>query len=59
MKEESKGSKHRNKHSLWNQPVGRLSKHESLRLLGTRERLYIPVTQVQTLLLLLIMTAQK
>jgi hypothetical protein len=55
MKGERQGSKHRNKHSLWNQPVGRLSKHESLRLLGTGEHLYIPVTQVQTLLLCVVL----
>lgn len=46
MKDERRGSKHRLKHSLWNQPVGRLSKHGNLRLLNTGEHLYIPVTQV-------------
>jgi hypothetical protein len=56
MKEERRGSKHQHKHSLWNQPVGRLSKHGNLRLLSTGEHLYIPVTQVQRLLLVLIMT---
>ncbi|XP_069677662.1 rab3 GTPase-activating protein catalytic subunit [Periplaneta americana] len=40
-----RGSRHRHKHSLWNQPVGRLSKHGNLRLLKTGEHLYIPVTQ--------------
>lgn len=49
MKEERRGSKRRHKHSLWNQPVGRLSKHGNLRLLITGERLYIPVTQVPSL----------
>lgn len=33
------------KHSLWNQPEGRKSKHPTLRLLNTGEALYIPVTQ--------------
>ncbi|XP_063237642.1 rab3 GTPase-activating protein catalytic subunit isoform X2 [Bacillus rossius redtenbacheri] len=35
----------RHKHSLWNQPVGRLERHGDLRLLHTGEHLYIPVTQ--------------
>lgn len=33
------------KHSLWNKPVGRLSKHGNLKLLETGDQLYIPVTQ--------------
>lgn len=33
------------KHSLWNKPVGRLSKHGNLKLINTGEQLYIPVTQ--------------
>ncbi|XP_023712978.1 rab3 GTPase-activating protein catalytic subunit isoform X2 [Cryptotermes secundus] len=49
MKEKRRGSKHRHKHSLWNQPVGRLSKHGNLRLLNTGEHLYIPVTQEPSL----------
>lgn len=33
------------KHSLWNKPVGRLSKHGNLKLINTGEQLYIPITQ--------------
>lgn len=33
------------KHSLWNQPVGRLSKFGNLKLLKSGDPLYIPVTQ--------------
>lgn len=33
------------KHSLWNKPVGRLSKHGNLKLIKTGEQLYIPITQ--------------
>ncbi|KAJ9596359.1 hypothetical protein L9F63_012634 [Diploptera punctata] len=47
-KDDRRGSRHRHKHSLWNQPVGRLSKHGNLRLLRTGEHLYIPVTQEPT-----------
>lgn len=42
---EEDGANKRVKHSLWNKPVGRLSKHGNLRLLKTGEQLYIPVTQ--------------
>ncbi|PSN30908.1 Rab3 GTPase-activating protein catalytic subunit, partial [Blattella germanica] len=44
-KDERRGSRHRHKHSLWNQPVGRLSKHGNFRLLKTGDHLYIPITQ--------------
>lgn len=33
------------KHSLWNKPVGRLSKHGNLKLIKTGEQLFIPITQ--------------
>lgn len=33
------------KHSMWNQPVGRLTKFENFKLIQTGEPLYIPVTQ--------------
>lgn len=33
------------KHSLWNQPTGRLGKFGTLRLIKTGELLYIPTTQ--------------
>lgn len=33
------------RHSLWNKPVGRLSKHGNLKLINTGEQLYIPITQ--------------
>ncbi|XP_021920083.1 rab3 GTPase-activating protein catalytic subunit isoform X2 [Zootermopsis nevadensis] len=45
MTNERRGSKHRHKHSLWNQPVGRLRKYGNFRLLGTGDHVYIPVTQ--------------
>ncbi|CAH2011007.1 unnamed protein product [Acanthoscelides obtectus] len=35
----------RKKHSLWNQPVGRLSKFGDMKLLKTGDPLYIPITQ--------------
>lgn len=42
---EEEGAK-RIKHSLWNKPIGRLCKHSnSLKLLGTGEAMYIPITQ--------------
>ncbi|KAI4464155.1 rab3 gtpase-activating protein catalytic subunit [Holotrichia oblita] len=37
--------KNRENYSLWNQPIGRLSKFKNLKLLITGEDLYIPVTQ--------------
>ncbi|GJQ84641.1 hypothetical protein Trydic_g12670 [Trypoxylus dichotomus] len=37
--------KQRENYSLWNQPVGRLTKFENLKLLKTGDPLYIPVTQ--------------
>lgn len=37
--------KHKEKLSLWNQPVGRLSKFGNLKLIKTGDPLYIPVTQ--------------
>nr|CAD7572545.1 unnamed protein product [Timema californicum] len=45
---ESREEKRRQKHSLWNQPVGRLEKHGNMRLLKTGEHLYIPITQDPT-----------
>ncbi|XP_017796129.1 PREDICTED: rab3 GTPase-activating protein catalytic subunit isoform X3 [Habropoda laboriosa] len=33
------------KHLLWNKPTGRLAKHPSLKLIQTRDPLYLPVTQ--------------
>lgn len=33
------------KHSLWNQPVGRLGKFESLKLIKTGDALFVPITQ--------------
>ncbi|GLH13808.1 Rab3 GTPase-activating protein catalytic subunit [Gryllus bimaculatus] len=39
------GARRKQKHSLWNQPVGRLYKYGNLRLLKTGEHLYVPVTQ--------------
>lgn len=38
-------AKKKYKHSLWNQPVGRLGKFENLKLIKTGESLYIPITQ--------------
>nr|CAH7747108.1 unnamed protein product [Callosobruchus chinensis] len=35
----------RKKHSLWNQPVGRLSRFGDMKLLRTGDPLYIPITQ--------------
>lgn len=40
-----KEEEHCPKHSLWNKPVGRLSKHGNLKLIKTGEQLYIPITQ--------------
>ncbi|KAK4880405.1 hypothetical protein RN001_008551 [Aquatica leii] len=37
--------KKRARHSLWNQPVGRLGKFENLKLIKTGDPLYIPITQ--------------
>jgi hypothetical protein len=34
------------KHSLWDKPVGRLSKHGTLTLIESQQPLYIPITQV-------------
>ncbi|CAG9825554.1 unnamed protein product [Phaedon cochleariae] len=38
-------TKRKEKHSLWNQPVGRLTKFGDLKLLKNGDPLYIPVTQ--------------
>ncbi|KAJ8960954.1 hypothetical protein NQ318_020255 [Aromia moschata] len=38
-------TRRKEKHSLWNQPVGRLSKFGNLKLLKTGDQLYVPVTQ--------------
>ncbi|KAF5298392.1 hypothetical protein FQR65_LT01170 [Abscondita terminalis] len=38
-------NKKRSRHSLWNQPVGRLGKFENLKLIKSGDPLYIPVTQ--------------
>ncbi|KAJ8964479.1 hypothetical protein NQ314_004766 [Rhamnusium bicolor] len=38
-------TKRKTTHSLWNQPVGRLSKFGDLKLLNSGDPLYIPVTQ--------------
>lgn len=37
------------KHFLWNRPVGRSAKHPSFRLVKTGDPLYLPVTQDQVL----------
>ncbi|XP_046989367.1 rab3 GTPase-activating protein catalytic subunit [Schistocerca americana] len=42
------GGGDRPRHSLWNRPAGRLSRHPQLRLLRTGEPLYVPVTQQHT-----------
>jgi len=39
-------SKKKEKHSLWDKPDGRLSKHGTLHLIESDEPLYIPITQV-------------
>lgn len=44
-KVEDENPKKKVKHSLWNQPVGRLSKFGEMKLLRTGEPLYIPTTQ--------------
>lgn len=38
-------AKKKAKHSLWNQPIGRLGKFNNLKLLKTGDCLYIPITQ--------------
>lgn len=38
-------AKKKAKHSLWNQPIGRLGKFNNLKLLKTGDSLYIPITQ--------------
>lgn len=38
-------TKRKQKHSLWNQPVGRLGKFNNLKLIKTGDPLYVPVTQ--------------
>ncbi|KAF5293111.1 hypothetical protein FQA39_LY13721 [Lamprigera yunnana] len=38
-------NKKRPRHSLWNQPVGRLGKFENLKLIRNGDPLYIPITQ--------------
>lgn len=43
--EEEVQIKRKEKHSLWNQPVGRLGKFENLKLIKNGDPLYIPVTQ--------------
>lgn len=43
--EEDVQTKRKIKHSLWNQPVGRLGKFENYKLIKTGEPLYVPVTQ--------------
>lgn len=42
--EDATGRKREN-YSLWNQPIGRLTKFENLKLLKTGDPLYIPITQ--------------
>lgn len=43
--EEEVQIKRKEKHSLWNQPVGRLGKFENLKLIKNGDPLFIPVTQ--------------
>ncbi|KAK5646611.1 hypothetical protein RI129_005075 [Pyrocoelia pectoralis] len=42
---EEEENRRRTKHSLWNQPVGRLGKFENLKLIKLGDPLYIPITQ--------------
>lgn len=43
--DEEEQVKKKSKHSLWNQPVGRLGKFGNLKLIKTGDPLYIPTTQ--------------